>query len=93
MRDASLPLTVHEFDEWGDPGTCDAAEAVIRSYCPYENVRSQEYPALMVTASLNDTRSGLTGLLFVFAFVEVYRTREPSPELCDKSTRAHVPER
>ena len=56
MRDASLPLTVHEFDEWGDPGSCEAAEAAIRSYCPYENVRSQEYPALMVTASLNDTR-------------------------------------
>lgn len=56
MRDASLPLTMHEFDEWGDPSTCEDTDAVIRSYCPYENVRRQEYPALLVTASLNDTR-------------------------------------
>lgn len=56
MRDTSLPLTVHEFDEWGDPNSSEAVEAVIRSYCPYENVRRQAYPALLVTASINDTR-------------------------------------
>lgn len=56
MRDTSLPLTVHEFDEWGDPNSSEDAEAMIRSYCPYENVREQEYPALLVTASVNDDR-------------------------------------
>lgn len=56
MRDTSLPLTVHEFDEWGDPSSSEAVEAMIRSYCPYENVRRQAYPALLVTASVNDTR-------------------------------------
>lgn len=56
MRDSSLPLTVHEYDEWGDPNTSDRAEAMIRSYCPYENVGEHEYPALLVTASVNDNR-------------------------------------
>lgn len=56
MRDTSLPLTVHEFDEWGDPNSSEEAEAMIHSYCPYENVREQEYPALLVTASINDNR-------------------------------------
>ncbi|CAM9320550.1 unnamed protein product [Ectocarpus sp. 6 AP-2014] len=56
MRDSSLPLTVHEFDEWGDPNSSAEVESVIRSYCPYENVVEQEYPALLVTASLNDNR-------------------------------------
>lgn len=58
MRDSSLPLTVHEFDEWGDPNSSAEVEAMIRSYCPYENVVEQEYPALLVTASLNDNRCG-----------------------------------
>lgn len=58
MRDSSLPLTVHEFDEWGDPSSSAEAEAVIRSYCPYENVREHAYPALLVTASVNDNRCG-----------------------------------
>ncbi|CAN0310298.1 unnamed protein product [Laminaria digitata] len=56
MRDTSLPLTVHEFDEWGDPSSSQEVESMIRSYCPYENVREQEYPALLVTASTNDNR-------------------------------------
>lgn len=56
MRDTSLPLTVHEFDEWGDPSESPDVEAMIRSYCPYENVRRHKYPALLVSASVNDTR-------------------------------------
>ncbi|CAM9870072.1 unnamed protein product, partial [Sphacelaria rigidula] len=56
MSDASLPLTVHEYDEWGNPNDSEDAEAMIRSWCPYENVRTQAYPAMMVSASLNDTR-------------------------------------
>ncbi|CAN0209962.1 unnamed protein product, partial [Hapterophycus canaliculatus] len=58
MCDSSLPLTVHEFDEWGDPSSSDEVDRTIRSYCPYENVREQEYPALLVTASINDNRWG-----------------------------------
>lgn len=56
MCDTSLPLTVHEFDEWGNPGSSEEVDRIIRSYCPYENVQEQEYPALLVTASVNDNR-------------------------------------
>jgi oligopeptidase B len=56
MLDASLPLTPAEWPEWGDPITDKAAFDFIRSYSPYDNVTAQSYPAMMVTAGLNDPR-------------------------------------
>ena len=56
MLDASLPLTPGEWPEWGNPIEDAAAFALIRSYSPYDNVRPQAYPPLMVTAGLNDPR-------------------------------------
>ena len=56
MLDTSLPLTVTEFDEWGDPGSDPDVYELIKSYAPYENVRAAEYPAMLVTAGLNDPR-------------------------------------
>ena len=56
MLDASLPLTPGEWPEWGNPIEDAAAFALIRSYSPYDNVRGQEYPPIMVTAGLNDPR-------------------------------------
>lgn len=56
MHDPTLPLTLHEYDEWGDPNDGRGAEAMIRSWCPYENVRRQAYPALLLSASVNDAR-------------------------------------
>ncbi|GMF49495.1 unnamed protein product [Phytophthora fragariaefolia] len=56
MQDPTLPLTVHEYDEWGDPSGPKAHE-YIQSYAPCENVReNQVYPAMFVTGSLNDQR-------------------------------------
>jgi len=55
MEDPSLPLTVIEYDEWGNPGD-RAYYELIRSYAPYENVRAQAYPNLLVVAGLNDPR-------------------------------------
>jgi oligopeptidase B len=55
-----LPLTISEWEEWGDPLHDSAAYARMRGYSPYENVRRAEYPALLVTASLNDTRVEVT---------------------------------
>ncbi|KAG1697977.1 hypothetical protein DVH05_015461 [Phytophthora capsici] len=56
MQDPTLPLTVHEYDEWGDPRGPKARE-YIQSYAPCENVReNQTYPAMFVTGSLNDQR-------------------------------------
>lgn len=55
MLDDKLPLTVNEYDEWGNPNELDFYR-YIKSYSPYDNVRQAEYPALLVTAGLNDPR-------------------------------------
>jgi oligopeptidase B len=53
--DATLPLTVGEWEEWGNPAE-EAFYRYIKSYAPYENVRAQGYPPTLVTAGLNDPR-------------------------------------
>ncbi len=55
-----LPLTVSEWEEWGDPLHDPQAYARMRAYSPYENVRPARYPAILVTTSLNDTRVEVT---------------------------------
>ncbi|KGU84497.1 S9 family peptidase [Pseudomonas mediterranea] len=55
MLDPELPLTVTEYDEWGNPEEPDVYDR-IRAYAPYENVRAQAYPALLVIAGYNDSR-------------------------------------
>lgn len=56
MLDPTLPLTVTEWEEWGNPLEDHAAYEYMRSYSPYDNVEAKEYPALFVTAGLNDPR-------------------------------------
>jgi oligopeptidase B len=51
-----LPLTVIEWDEWGDPLHDADVYAYMKSYTPYENLRSADYPAILATTNLNDTR-------------------------------------
>jgi oligopeptidase B len=55
MLDPSLPLTVPEYEEWGDPRD-PAAYAYMRSYSPYDNVAPKAYPHMLVTGGLNDPR-------------------------------------
>jgi oligopeptidase B len=55
MLDASLPLTVGEYEEWGNPMEPEFY-GYIKSYAPYENVCTRRYPAMLVTAGLNDPR-------------------------------------
>ena len=56
MLDASLPLTPGEFPEWGNPATDRAAFERLLALSPYDQVTKQDYPALLVTAGLNDPR-------------------------------------
>jgi oligopeptidase B len=56
MLDASLPLTPGEWPEWGNPIEDRAAFELIQSYSPYDQVKAQAYPPLLVTAGLNDPR-------------------------------------
>ncbi|MGX9565478.1 S9 family peptidase [Pseudomonas sp. CFBP 5748] len=55
MLDPDLPLTVTEYDEWGNPQEPQVYDR-IRAYAPYENVSAQAYPALLVIAGYNDSR-------------------------------------
>jgi len=56
ILDPSLPLTVTEWDEWGDPLHDPAVYEYMKSYTPYENVAAASYPAIFAITSLNDTR-------------------------------------
>ena len=55
MLDPDLPLTVTEYDEWGNPEEPDVYDR-IKAYAPYENVSAQAYPATLVIAGYNDSR-------------------------------------
>lgn len=56
MQDESLPLTPGEWPEWGNPITDKTAFEYIRSYSPYDNVKAQAYPPMLITGGLNDPR-------------------------------------
>ncbi|MBC7930390.1 MAG: S9 family peptidase, partial [Rubrivivax sp.] len=55
MMDATLPLTVQEYLEWGNPNNKDEY-AYMRTYSPYDNIGAKAYPAMLVRASLNDSQ-------------------------------------
>jgi oligopeptidase B len=56
MLDATLPLTPPEWTEWGNPIEDDEAYRTIAGYSPYDNVRAQDYPAILALAGLTDPR-------------------------------------
>ena len=56
ILDPSLPLTVTEWEEWGDPLHDPKAYEYIKSYSPYENIGDLTYPPILAITSLNDTR-------------------------------------
>jgi oligopeptidase B len=55
MLDPTLPLTVGEFEEWGDPRIREQYE-YMRSYSPYDNIAAKAYPAMLVKTSFNDSQ-------------------------------------
>jgi oligopeptidase B len=55
MLDASIPLTAQEWEQWGNPAEADAY-AYMRKYSPYDNVSRREYPRMLVTSGVNDSR-------------------------------------
>jgi oligopeptidase B len=55
MLDESLPLTVGEFEEWGNPKVFEQY-AYMKGYCPYTNLAARPYPAILVRTSLNDSQ-------------------------------------
>jgi len=55
MSDATVPLTVIEYEEWGNPNDVEQHQ-YMKSYSPYDNVREKSYPNMLITAGLNDAR-------------------------------------
>jgi oligopeptidase B len=55
MLDATLPLTTGEYIEWGNPNEKDAYD-YMKTYSPYDNVRPQNYPAMLIRVSINDSQ-------------------------------------
>jgi oligopeptidase B len=56
ILDETLPLTVMEWEEWGNPVADPEVYATMKSYSPYDNVEAKDYPAMLVRAGLNDPR-------------------------------------
>ena len=81
MLDSSLPLTVTEYDEWGNPEADPEAYATIAAYAPYDNVAPRRYPAILAETSFHDTR-----VLYVEPAKWVARLREvvESPDVIMK---------
>ena len=55
MLDPTIPLTILEYDEWGNPNE-EEYYFYIKSYSPYDNVEAKDYPNMLITAGLNDPR-------------------------------------
>ena len=55
MMDATLPLTVGEYLEWGNPNEQPAYD-YMKTYSPYDNLEKRAYPAMLVTTGLNDSQ-------------------------------------
>jgi oligopeptidase B len=56
MLDESIPLTTNEFDEWGNPASNKATHDYMLSYSPYDQLKAQRYPAMLVTSGLWDSQ-------------------------------------
>ncbi|XP_053188710.1 prolyl endopeptidase-like [Scomber japonicus] len=63
MEDPSLPLTLEDREEWGDPVGNPKHKQAIASYCPLHNITPQHYPSMLLTAYSDDTRVPLAGVL------------------------------
>ena len=55
MLDESIPLTTGEFDEWGNPKKKECYDYML-SYSPYDNVKKQHYPHMLITTGLHDSQ-------------------------------------
>jgi oligopeptidase B len=75
MLDATLPLTVTEYDEWGNPEADPGVYAYMAAYAPYDNVTDQAYPPILAETSLNDTR-----VLYVEPAKWVAKLRATAPD-------------
>jgi oligopeptidase B len=55
MLDETIPLTTGEYDEWGNPNEKEYY-FYMKSYSPYDNIKAQDYPAMLITTGLHDSQ-------------------------------------
>lgn len=77
MLDPGLPLTAGEWEEWGNPLADATAYETMAAYSPYEKVSAQDYPAILATTSLNDTRVLVTEPAKWVARLREFATSDP----------------
>uniref|UniRef100_A0A8C6BMP5 Prolyl endopeptidase n=1 Tax=Monodon monoceros TaxID=40151 RepID=A0A8C6BMP5_MONMO len=63
MMDTTLPLTLEELEEWGNPSSDEKHKNYIKRYCPYQNIKPKHYPSIHITAYENDERVPLKGIV------------------------------
>lgn len=63
MMDTTLPLTLEELEEWGNPSSDENHKNYIKRYCPCQNIKPQHYPSIHITAYENDERVPLKGIV------------------------------
>jgi oligopeptidase B len=81
MLDPSLPLTIQEFLEWGNP-TVKAEYDWMKAYCPYTNLDARDYPSILVRVSLNDSQVPYwEGAKYVAKMRTLRSPEEPDPLL------------
>lgn len=78
ILDPTLPLTVVEWEEWGNPLADPEVYDYMKAYSPYENVRDAAYPAVLATTSLNDTRVFFTEPAKWVARLREHTTSDPA---------------
>uniref|UniRef100_A0A3P8RV63 Prolyl endopeptidase n=1 Tax=Amphiprion percula TaxID=161767 RepID=A0A3P8RV63_AMPPE len=85
MQDPSLPLTLEDRDEWGDPVGNPKHRHIITSYCPFHNITPQHYPSMLLTAYSGDARVPLAGIIkYTEQLKKVIHTHlkcEPAPNI------------
>ncbi|CAN9499618.1 unnamed protein product [Ophioblennius macclurei] len=89
LENKSLPLTLEDKDEWGDPERNPEHRSVIASYCPLHNITPQRYPSMLLTAYRDDARIPLAGVIkyterlqkAVNAHVNTNSDCEPAPNV------------
>ena len=77
MLDPSLPLTIQEYEEWGNPNVPEAFNYIL-SYSPYDNIKAHKYPTMLISSALNDSRVGYwEGLKYVQKLRSLNQSQDP----------------
>jgi oligopeptidase B len=90
MQDESLPLTITEWEEWGNPVADPEVYGYMKAYSPYDNVVETAYPAMYVTGGLNDPRVGFWEPAKWVAKLRAVRTERPPLVLKTEMEAGHA---